>query len=135
MMREHRLYQADWLLRFYGFGRKEIVGDAGMLDLAVDPKLAWALGARARFPVDVNRADREMLLRVPGLGVKSVDRMIAVRRLKRLTLEDVKRLARSVEKCKPFIVTADWSPGALTDAANLRARMPVEAEPVQLTLL
>ena len=82
LMREHRLYQADWLMRFYGFSAPEI-GEAttgGMLDLAVDPKLAWALNSRAQFPVDVNTADREMLLRVPGLGVKSVDRMISVRR-------------------------------------------------------
>jgi len=76
LMREHRLYQADWLMRFYGFERSEIAASLpdGMLDLAVDPKLAWALQNRATFPVDVNRAEREALLRVPGLGVKSVDR-------------------------------------------------------------
>ncbi len=78
-MREHRLYQADWLMRFYGFDRREIASTAegGMLDLAVDPKLAWALANRGRIPVDVNRADRETLLRVPGLGVKSVDKLIS----------------------------------------------------------
>ena len=75
-MREHRLYQADWLYRFYGFAIDEIVAatDGGMLDLDVDPKLAWALRTAARFPIDVNTASREELLRVPGLGVKSVDR-------------------------------------------------------------
>ncbi len=69
-MREHRLYQADWLMRFYGFAQEEILSGVsdGMLDLAIDPKLAWALRHRAAFPVDVNRADREALLRVPGLA-------------------------------------------------------------------
>ncbi len=76
LMREHRLYQADWLLRFYGFERAEIMagGRGGMLDLAIDPKLAWALQRRESFPVDINRAPRELLLRVPGLGTRAVDR-------------------------------------------------------------
>jgi putative DNA modification/repair radical SAM protein len=134
LMREHRLYQADWLMRFYGFERGEIVGDAGMLDLEIDPKLAWALAHRERFPVDVNRADREMLLRVPGLGTKSVGKMIDVRRLKALTLEDLRRLAGSVAKLKPFVVAADWTPGGSLDAADLRARMPSDPAPRQLSL-
>jgi hypothetical protein len=71
LMREHRLYQADWLMRFYGFERQEIAADNENLDLAIDPKLSWALRNRGDFPVDVNRADRERLLRIPGLGVKS----------------------------------------------------------------
>src|SRR6476661_5886433 len=71
LIREHRLYQADWLMRFYGFDAGEIVDEAaGMLPLDIDPKLAWALRNRDKFPVDVNRAERELLLRVPGLGVK-----------------------------------------------------------------
>ncbi|HEX2561269.1 putative DNA modification/repair radical SAM protein [Phenylobacterium sp.] len=132
LMREHRLYQADWLMRFYGFEREEIARTGENLDLAIDPKLAWALKHRGEFPVDLNLADRERLLRVPGLGVKSVDKLIEVRRYKRLRLEDVKRAARSVEKLKPFIVVADWTPGALTDKADLRAR--VEPPPEQLRL-
>jgi putative DNA modification/repair radical SAM protein len=120
LMREHRLYQADWLMRFYGFERSEIVGEEANLDLDVDPKLAWALDNRARFPVDVNSADRELLLRTPGLGVKTVDRLIALRRQKTIRLDDVKRLARGLTKVKPFIVTEDWTPGALTDSAGLR---------------
>jgi predicted DNA-binding helix-hairpin-helix protein len=82
LLREHRLYQADWLTRFYGFevGRDPRRRRDGMLDLDRRPKLAWALRHRARFPVDVNRADRETLLRVPGLGTKSVDRILATRR-------------------------------------------------------
>ncbi|HEY8616923.1 putative DNA modification/repair radical SAM protein [Phenylobacterium sp.] len=134
LVREHRLYQADWLMRFYGFERAEIIGEGEDLDLAIDPKLAWALKNRGEFPVDVNVADRERLLRVPGLGVKAVDRLIDVRRFKQLTLEDVRRLSRGLEKLKPFIVTADWRPGALTDSANLRQRVAPEPAPQQLSL-
>ncbi|OGN42374.1 MAG: putative DNA modification/repair radical SAM protein [Caulobacterales bacterium RIFCSPHIGHO2_01_FULL_70_19] len=136
LMREHRLYQADWLMRFYGFSAPEI-GEAatgGMLDLAVDPKLAWALNRRELFPVDVNTAAREMLLRVPGLGVKSVDRILSVRRYRTLRLEDVARLCRGVDKVRPFITALDWTPGGLTDAADLRARLAPSAAPVQLSL-
>jgi putative DNA modification/repair radical SAM protein len=132
LMREHRLYQADWLMRFYGFSRQEIVAEDADLDLAVDPKLAWALANRGDFPVDVNTADRERLLRTPGLGVKGVDRLLQVRRAKRLTLEDVKRLCGGVKTARPFIVADDWSPGPLTDRADLRARLA--PEPVQLSL-
>ena len=136
LMREHRLYQADWLMRFYGFSAPEI-GEAttgGMLDLAVDPKLAWALNRRELFPVDVNIADREALLRVPGLGVKSVDRMIDVRRYRTLRLEDVARLCRGIDKVRPFIIALDWTPGGLTDAIDLRARLTPTVEPVQMSL-
>jgi len=136
LMREHRLYQADWLMRFYGFSAPEI-GEAatgGMLDLAVDPKLAWALNRREQFPVDVNAASREMLLRVPGLGVKSVDRIISIRRYRTLRLEDVARLCRGVDKVRPFITALDWTPGGLTDAADLRARLAPERAPEQLSL-
>ena len=135
-MREHRLYQADWLMRFYGFTAPEIAGAApdGMLDLAVDPKLAWALANRALFPVDVNRADRETLLRVPGLGVRSVGRILQVRRHRTLRLEDVARLTRSLDKVRPFIVALDWTPGGLTDAADLKARLAPARAPEQLSL-
>ena len=136
LMREHRLYQADWLMRFYGFSAPEI-GEAstgGMLDLAIDPKLAWALNQRQQFPVDVNTAPREMLLRVPGLGVKSVDRMISVRRYRTLRLEDIARLCRGIDKVRPFITTLDWTPGGLTDAVDLRERLAPERKPEQLSL-
>jgi putative DNA modification/repair radical SAM protein len=132
LVREHRLYQADWLMRFYGFERAEIIGEGEDLDLALDPKLAWALRNRGDFPVDLNAADRERLLRVPGLGVRSVDRLLDLRRLKRVTLEDVRRLARGLAKLKPFIVTADWRPGPLTDRADLRERLA--PPPAQLSL-
>ncbi|HVI34180.1 putative DNA modification/repair radical SAM protein [Phenylobacterium sp.] len=132
LVREHRLYQADWLMRFYGFERAEIVGEGEDLDLAIDPKLAWALRNRGEFPVDLNVADRERLLRVPGLGVKAVDRILDVRRFKQLVLEDVRRLSRGLEKLKPFIVTADWRPGALTDKADLRERLAPPPEQLSL---
>jgi putative DNA modification/repair radical SAM protein len=136
LMREHRLYQADWLMRFYGFTAPEIgaatVG--GMLDLAIDPKLAWALGQREQFPVDVNTGPREMLLRVPGLGVKSVNRILQVRRWKSLRLEDIARLCRGIDKVRPFIVALDWTPGGLTDALDLRTRLAPAAAPEQLSL-
>ena len=136
LMREHRLYQADWLMRFYGFSAPEI-GEAatgGMLDLAVDPKLAWALNRREQFPVDVNTAPREMLLRVPGLGVKSVDRMVSIRGYRTLRLEDVARLCRGIDKVRPFITALDWTPGGLTDAADLKARLAPARAPEQLSL-
>src|SRR5690606_19302764 len=85
LLREHRLYQADWLMRFYGFSAEEIATGttAGHLDLDLDPKLAWALQHRGDFPLDVNRASREMLLRVPGFGTKTVDRILSARRTKK----------------------------------------------------
>ncbi len=124
LMREHRLYQADWMLRFYGFERSEIVtGADGMLDLEIDPKLAWALAARHLFPLDVNSASREMLLRVPGLGVRAVDRIVAARRVKRLRLADVGAMTRSLKVSRAFLVAADWRPTALLDDARLRERV------------
>ena len=134
LMREHRLYQADWLLRFYGFSLKEIVAgmDGGQLDLEVDPKLAWALRHREQFPLDVNRAPRESLLRIPGLGVKVVARILAARRFRQLRLEDLARLCKSLASVRPFVITADWHPGASLDSAQLAARL--RPKPRQLTL-
>jgi putative DNA modification/repair radical SAM protein len=134
LLREHRLYQADWLMRFYGFSRAEIVAPGEMLPLDMDPKLAWALSHREAFPVDVNTAEREQLLRVPGLGVRSVDRMIDLRRLQRLRLNDVRRLCGSVGKVRAFIVADDWSPGASTDAADLQSQIRADPAPRQLSL-
>lgn len=131
LVREHRLYQADWLMRFYGFGQGEIVAPGEDLDLSVDPKTAWALRHRGDFPVDVNVADRETLLRTPGLGARGVDRILQARTQTRLTLDDVKRVCGSVKRAKPFIVTADWTPGAATDGEDLRASL---VAPEQLSL-
>ncbi len=122
LQRENRLYQADWLLRFYGFTPEEISsgGDNGMLDLEVDPKLAWALKNRHRFPLDVNTADREMLLRVPGLGVRAIDRIMTVRRHTTLRLADVARLTSGVKRLLPFLITLDHRPTKLSDRQDLR---------------
>ena len=135
LMREHRLYQSDWLMRFYGFKPAEVVnaaGDDGMLPLDIDPKLAWALKFRESFPVDVNRASREQLLRVPGLGTKAVGRIIKSRRWRAITLADVARLTVSVTKVRPFIITTDWRPTLLTDRADLRALVAPRAEQLNL---
>ena len=135
LMREHRLYQSDWLMRFYGFKPAEVVsaaGDDGMLPLDIDPKLAWALKFRDSFPVDVNRAPREALLRVPGLGTKAVGRILKSRRWRSMTLADVARLTVSVAKVRPFIITTDWRPTLLTDRADLRALVAPRAEQLNL---
>lgn len=135
LVREHRLYQADWLLRFYDFSVDDIASGTndGNLDLEIDPKLAWALKHRGVFPLDVNRASREMLLRVPGFGVKTVDRIIAARRNKTLRFEDMVRIGATMRKARPFITLPGWSPGGLTDSTGLRSLFT--PPPEQLVLL
>ncbi len=124
LVREHRLYQADWLMRYYGFEARELATDAvGNLDLTIDPKLAWALQHREGFPVDVNRADREALLRVPGMGVKSVDNILRARQHRQLRLEDLARLRLPIAKVAPFIVAAGHTPGATLDSSRLLQRL------------
>ncbi len=143
LIREHRLYQSDWLLRFYGFSLDEIVpaGPEAMLDLEADPKLAWALRNRHLFPVDVNRAGREMLLRVPGLGVRTVERILSSRRHASLRWDDLARLRLPLRKLRPFLVTADATPGRLLDRADLcrlvlpAGGMAAQAAPRQMALL
>jgi putative DNA modification/repair radical SAM protein len=111
LMREHRLYQADWLLRHYGYTADEIIVDAsGRLDLELDPKLAWALAHRERFPVDLNCAPRETLLRVPGLGARNVKRLIAMRRRRKVRYVDLVKLRCDTTKAAPFVVTVDYRP-------------------------
>ena len=134
LLREHRLYQADWLFRFYGFQMEELTSNQtnGMLDLDFDPKLAWALNNRHRFPVDVNRADKEMLLRIPGMGVRNVKRILMARRFKRLTLDDLQAFHLSLAKLKPFIIADQWSPTHLIDSAKLAERF--RPKPKQLEL-
>lgn len=135
LMREHRLYQSDWLMRFYGFAPQEVqqaVGADGMLPLDIDPKLAWALRFRDHFPVDVNRAPKEMLLRVPGLGTRAVDQILQARRHRGLRLDDLARLTVSVRKLRPFICTVDWRPTLLTDRADLREIVAPRQEQLEL---
>lgn len=135
LMREHRLYQADWLYRFYGFDIGEItaIGGNGMLDLDIDPKLAWALKHRDQFPVNVNAADREMLLRVPGFGTKTVASILSSRKFRSLRLEDIARFGVSLKKVKAFIVAEGWTPGKLIERPDLRAMFA--PQPEQLSLL
>lgn len=108
LVRENRLYQADWLMRFYQFRVDEIVDDAYPdLDLEVDPKLAWALRHPEQFPVDVNRADYEMLLRVPGIGVKSARLIVASRRFGRLGYYQLKKMGAVMKKAQYFITCCE----------------------------
>ncbi|MBB4127818.1 putative DNA modification/repair radical SAM protein [Xanthomonas translucens] len=126
LQREHRLYQADWLLRFYDFSVEEIAPEAasGMLDLDVDPKLAWALRNPERFPVDLNTAAREMLLRVPGLGTRNVERLLLSRRHARLRVGDLARLRMPMKKVLPFVSVLDHHPRQrLDDPQRLRAQL------------
>ena len=128
LVREHRLYQADWLLRFYGFEVDEIAprtpAGSSMLDLEVDPKLAWALRHPECFPVDLNTAPKERLLRVPGLGTRNVKRILAARRHGALRLDDLARLRSPLRKLLPFVQVADHHPrGALDRPDRLRAQL------------
>ena len=122
LVREHRLYQADWLYRFYEFTLDDILSGTrdDMLELDKDPKLAWALRFRELFPLDLNKADRHMLLRVPGLGVNSVNKIISIRRYHDIRWEDLIKLRVPVQKIKPFVSTIDYKPAlSLLDSNNL----------------
>ena len=107
MLRENRLYQTDWLMRFYGFGVHEILNNEHPnLDLDVDPKLGWALRNLEHFPVDINKADRNMLARIPGVGMKSVHKIIQARRFRSLNWEHLQRIGVALNRAKYFIVCA-----------------------------
>jgi putative DNA modification/repair radical SAM protein len=135
LVREHRLYQADWLMRFYGFAASEIVeGQDGHLALDMDPKLAWALRHREHFPLDINRAGREALLRVPGLGKTAVERILAARRVRAMRVDDLKRLHVPVAKVLPFLVFPDHRPTRLLDRLDLKARLVPAPEQLGLAL-
>ena len=135
LMREHRLYQSDWLMRFYGFAPQDVqhaTDDTGMLPLDIDPKLAWALRFREHFPVDVNRASKSMLLRVPGLGTRAVGAILTARRHRSLRIDDIARLTVSLKKVRPFIITTDWRPTLLTDRVDLKAQLTPPARQLEL---
>ena len=118
LVRENRLYQSDWLMRFYHFKAEEILSeDQPFLDLDVDPKLGYALRNMHAFPVDINRADYEMILRVPGIGVQSAQKIVLARRHRRLTFDHLKKLGVVMKRAKYFITTnelpvsfSDWEP-------------------------
>lgn len=134
LVRENRLYQADWLLRFYGFRAHELVSEqTPNLDLEIDPKTAWALAHRDQFPVDVNKAPKEMLLRVPGFGVRTVQRILQLRRFQKIKLLDLKKMNASLNRAKYFILTAENNADVWhLDEQNLLYRLKPKA--VQLSL-
>jgi putative DNA modification/repair radical SAM protein len=105
LLREHRLYQADWLMRFYGFEYDEIVNEENsFLDDKLDPKAFWALNNLHLFPIDINKADPFMLIRIPGFGKSTVDKIVKARRFKRLGLDDLKNMKISIKRAKYFII-------------------------------
>ncbi|MEM9827344.1 MAG: putative DNA modification/repair radical SAM protein [Planctomycetota bacterium] len=124
LVREHRLYQADWLLRFYDFRIDEIVTQNDRnLSLDHDPKMAWALANRESFPIDVNKAERKLLLRVPGLGVRNVNRILSIRRHQALRVADLKKLRVAWNRMKHFVCCLDHHPGMHLDSESLPERV------------
>jgi len=123
LVREHRLYQADWLMRFYGYAVDEITTkEQPNLDLEIDPKLSWALRNREFFPIDINKASLEILVRIPGLGVRNAKRITSVRRHTRIRVTDLIKLRVNLKKCLPFMITEDHHPAKLElDSEKIRA--------------
>ena len=118
LVREHRLYQADWLMRYYGFKGDELTTPAEPnLDLTRDPKLTWALAHREFFPIDVNRAPREALLRVPGIGYRNVERILRIRTYHPLSLADLRKLNVRLKAVSPFVTTTDHFAATLDSIA------------------
>ena len=112
LIREHRLYQSDWLIRFYGFTASELTSEADPdLSLTEDPKTSWAKRHPEFFPVNVNTAPRELLLRVPGIGYKNVERILSIRRYHLLAVDDLRKLHVRVRSTLPYLITLDHFPG------------------------
>lgn len=139
LMREHRLYQADWLLRFYGFNVEEIVPENGNLSEEFDPKCAWAMAHLEQFPIEVNSAPYEMLLRVPGIGIKSAYRIISARRYSKLDFKAIVNMKVVMKRAKHFI-TCDGKFYGTDNPLKIRSRLliadkwenPVKAEQLSL---
>jgi putative DNA modification/repair radical SAM protein len=127
LVREHRLYQADWLMRFYGFRAEELTSsEAPQLSLERDPKMSWALRHPEFFPVDVNTASKEELLRVPGIGYRNVARILTIRRHRSLTFDDLRKLRVAITRVAAFVITADRS--SLARAENEPERVKPAAQ-------
>jgi len=108
LLRENRLYQTDWLMRFYGFDVKELLNDSNPhLDTDIDPKLSWALRNMHLFPIDINTADYQMILRIPGIGVGSAQKIIQARKFGRLYIHQLKKIGIAYNRAKHFITCAD----------------------------
>jgi predicted DNA-binding helix-hairpin-helix protein len=134
LVRENRLYQADWLLRFYHFKVDEIVDDQhANLDLEVDPKLAWALRHPEAFPVDINTADYEQLLRVPGLGTKSAWLIVNSRRFNRLTSYDLKKMGVVMKKAKYFITCYELTTAYSVPIVGINELHPERLRPLLIS--
>ena len=104
MVRENRLYQADWLMRFYGFKVDEIVDNQQpLLDLDIDPKLGWAIRNMQVFPIDINKADLQLILRVPGIGLLSAQKIVSGRKFGKLNWDQLKKIGVSLNRAKYFI--------------------------------
>lgn len=135
LLREHRLYQADFLLRGYGYKAAELLSGPGDLALDIDPKLAWALAHREHFPLDLNQADASLIARVPGIGLRTTERLVALRRERRIRYDDLTRLRCVLAKAKPFIVTSDYHPRqSEVPSAILRQQLRDTPPPQQMGL-
>ncbi len=125
-VREHRLYQADWLIRHYQFRASELTTESEPnLPANISPKLAWALRNPAVFPIDVNTAPREMLLRIPGIGYRTVDRLLRIRRHHTISIADLTKLRVRMSEARHFVVTADSRPAPVTPQTFTRAEQQV----------
>lgn len=130
LVRENRLYQADWLMRFYHFTADEIAGDSHPdLELEIDPKLSWALRHPEAFPVDVNRADYEMILRIPGVGVKSATMIVNARRFRRLTSDHLRKIGVVMKRAKYFITCGELEASCVADVSPEYVRNQLTAQP------
>ncbi|MFC3608303.1 putative DNA modification/repair radical SAM protein [Stutzerimonas tarimensis] len=134
LLREHRLYQADFLMRGYGFEASELLGETHELALDIDPKLGWALRNRDQFPVDLNRAEPRLIARVPGIGVRNAKRLTELRRLRQIRYDDLVRLRCSMDKLKPFVVVQDYRPRTLDGAESSRLHLRLREPSGQLGL-
>lgn len=134
LLREHRLYQADFLLRGYGYRAEELFQGSGDLPLDIDPKLAWALAHRDLFPVDLNRASLRLVARVPGIGIRNAQRLVELRRLRAVRYQDLVRLRCPMQKLRPFVVVQDYRP-PLADPTSEQLRRALSPAPAQLSLL
>ena len=135
LMREHRLYQADFLLRSYGYKADELLSGPGDLALDIDPKLAWALENRSVFPLDLNRAEPALIARIPGIGLRTTKRLVELRRQRRIRYEDLTRLRCVLAKAKPFFITSDYHPQqAEVSTLLLRDQLRDRPQPQQLGL-
>ncbi len=135
LIREHRLYQADFLLRSYGFKAGELFQGPGHLALDIDPKLAWALEHRDVFPLDLNRAEPALIARIPGIGIRTTQRLVELRRQRRIRYEDLTRLRCVLAKAKPFLITSDYHPQqAESSSLLLREQLRDRPAPQQMGL-